>query len=82
MSGLARRPLDAAAPVAALVAGPAEIIGDIEAVGVVAGDAVGVGGLGVIPADEIHGIGETGAAGAKLPASRWYWDQVPSSACE
>src|SRR5438552_1831114 len=49
------------AAIAAAVSRPAEIIGEIKVVSVVAGDAERVGSLRMIPADEIDGVGETAA---------------------
>ena len=43
------------AAIAAAIGGPAEIVREIEIVGVVAGDAKRIGGFGVVPADEIDG---------------------------
>ena len=50
------------AAIAAAVSRPAEIIGEIKVVSVVAGDAERVGSLRMIPADEIDGVGETAAS--------------------
>src|SRR5690606_37896424 len=51
---------------AAPVAVPAGIIGEIEIVGVVAGDAQRAGALGVIPADEVDGVCEARPSRGKI----------------
>ena len=69
LRGGARRPLhrSVAFPVAPGIAGVAEIVGQVEIVGVIERDAVAHMAFAAVPADEIDGVGKAVAVRAPIP---------------